>query len=157
MHYAFKDKNSRNISNLDTMRNFHDTYRNDVDATAFYALALLGSAHQGRDNDIYMRAAAALEEAFAAHPDHPGLAHYLIHSYDDPAHASRGLPAARRYFAIAPAAPHALHMTSHIYLAAGMWADVVAAHERAMSVAPGRAGAAGRKGPCCGHASRRLQ
>jgi tetratricopeptide (TPR) repeat protein len=135
------------------MRRVHDTYRDDVDATAFYALALLGSAHQGRDEGIYMRAAAALEEAFAAHPSHPGLAHYLIHSYDAPAHASRGLPAARAYFAIAPSAPHALHMTSHIYLAAGMWADVVAANERALIVAANRAQAAGRRAASCGHAN----
>jgi len=151
--YGAGDKNARDIAYLDVMRRVHDTYRDDVDATAFYALALLGSAHQGRDEGIYMRAAAALEEAFAVHPNHPGLAHYLIHSYDDPAHASRGLPAARAYFAIAPAAPHALHMTSHIYLAAGMWADVVAANERATSVAASRALAAGRRGPSCGHAN----
>jgi tetratricopeptide (TPR) repeat protein len=151
--YGAGDKNARDIAYLDAMHSIHDVYREDVDATAFYALALLGSAHQGRDEGLYMRAAAALEDAFAAHPNHPGLAHYLIHSYDDPAHASRGLPAARAYFAIAPAAPHALHMTSHIYLAAGMWADVVAANERATNVAARRAEAAGRRAPSCGHAN----
>jgi len=151
--YGAGDKIARDGAYLDAMRRVHDTYPDDVDAAAFYGLALLGSAHQGRDEVIYMRAAAVLEEAFAAHPSHPGLAHYLIHSYDDPAHASRGLPAARRYSTIAPAAPHALHMTSHIYLAAGMWADVVAANERAMSVAASRAEAAGRRAPACGHAN----
>src|SRR5258706_396768 len=83
-----------------------------VDAAALYGLALLGSAHAGRDTAIYAQAASALEGAFATHPNHPGVAHYLIHSYDDPEHARLGLPAARRYSGIAPSAPHALHMTS---------------------------------------------
>ena len=151
--YGAGDKNTRDLAYLNAMQSLHGAYADDVDAAAFFGLALLGSAHDGRDEGIYMRAASVLEEAFATHPNHPGLAHYLIHSYDDPAHASRGLPAARRYFAIAPAAPHALHMTSHIYLAAGMWNDVVAANERATSVAAGRARAAGRVPASCGHAN----
>ena len=110
--YGAGDKNTRDLAYLNAMQSLHGAYADDVDAAAFFGLALLGSAHDGRDEGIYMRAASVLEEAFATHPNHPGLAHYLIHSYDDPAHASRGLPAARRYFAIAPAAPHALHMTS---------------------------------------------
>src|SRR5262245_11112898 len=114
------------------MRRLHAAHPDDVDATAFYGPALLGSAHSGRDDAIYLTAAAALEQTFATHPNHPGLAHCLIHSYDDPEHARRGLPAAKKYFTIAPAAPHALHMTSHIYLAAGMWDEVVEANEQAI-------------------------
>jgi tetratricopeptide (TPR) repeat protein len=151
--YGSGDKHARDLAYLNAMQTVHGAYADDVDATAFYGLALLGSAHDGRDEHIYLQAASVLEEAFATHPNHPGLAHYLIHSYDDPVHASRGLPAARRYFAIAPAAPHALHMTSHIYLAAGMWDDVVAANERATSVAANRARAAGRVPAACGHAN----
>ena len=151
--YGSGDKTARDLAYLEDMRRLHGAYPDDVDGAALYALALLGSAHAGRDDTIYMQAAAVLEEAFAAHPDHPGLAHYLIHSYDDPAHASRGLPAARRYSAIAPAAPHALHMTSHIYLAAGMWDEVVAANEQAIAVAAARARAAGRSPGGCGHAN----
>jgi hypothetical protein len=98
-----------------------------------------------------MRAAAELEQAFATHPNHPGLAHYLIHSYDDPEHARLGLPAAKKYFTIAPAAPHALHMTSHIYLAAGMWDEVVEANEQATRVSGERAQKAGRTPAGCGH------
>ena len=151
--YGSGDKPARDHAYLEAMTRVHARYPDDVDATAFYGLALLGSAHDGRDAGIYMRAAAAMEEAFAAHPDHPGLAHYLIHAYDDPVHAPLGLRAARRYSSIAPSAPHALHMTSHIFLAAGMWNDVVTANEQATRVAAARAQAAGRSAGGCGHAN----
>lgn len=151
--YGPGDKNARDLAYLEEMRSIHAGYPDDVDATAFYGLALLGSAHSGRDETIYTAAAAALEAAFAIHPDHPGLAHYLIHSYDDPGHAHLGLPAAKKYFTIAPAAPHALHMTSHIYLAAGMWDEVVAANEQATRVSADRAQRAGRTPGSCGHAN----
>lgn len=147
------DKYKRDRWYLDEMRQLHNAYPEDVDASAFYALALLGSAHDGRDEAVYMAAAATLEEAFIANSNHPGVVHYLIHSYDDPIHAPLGLRAARKYSAIAPAAPHALHMTSHIYLAAGMWDDVVAANERATEVAAERARRAGRLPAACGHAN----
>ena len=145
------DKRERDIKYLDAMRRLRATYPEDVEASAFYALALLGSAHEGRDEAVYMQAAAVLEDLYATHPDHPGIAHYLIHSYDDPVHAPLGLRAARKYSAIAPEAPHALHMTSHIYLAAGMWDDVVAANERATQVAAQRAAKEGRISGSCGH------
>ena len=151
--YGAGDKRARDLAYLDAMRQLHAAWPDDVDAAAFYGLALLGSAHNGRDDATYLRAAEMMERPFAAHPDHPGLAHYLIHSYDDPAHARQGLPAARRYFTIAPAAPHALHMTSHIYLAAGMWDEVVAANEQATRVAAERARSAGRTPGSCGHAN----
>jgi tetratricopeptide (TPR) repeat protein len=151
--YGAGDKAVRDLAYLDVMKRVHADYPDDIEATAFYALALLGSAHGGRDTSIYMQAAAVLEQEFATHPNHPGLAHYLIHSYDDPVHAPLGLRAARRYFSIAPAAPHALHMTSHIYLAAGMWDEVVAANEQAGKVAADRALKAGRKPGTCGHAN----
>jgi tetratricopeptide (TPR) repeat protein len=104
-------------------------YPDDVEAQAFYALSLLGTSHNGRDIPTYMRAAAICEEIFRDHPDHPGAAHYLIHSYDDPVHAPLGLRAARAYSKIAPAAAHAQHMTSHIFLALGMWDETVASNE----------------------------
>ena len=83
----------------------------------------------------YLKAAAILEKQFAKHPDHPGVAHYLIHSYDAPPIAAQGLPAARRYADIAPDAPHALHMPSHIFTRVGAWADSVATNRRSASVA----------------------
>jgi tetratricopeptide (TPR) repeat protein len=151
--YGPGDKRARDLAYLDEMRRVHAAYPDDVDAAAFYALALLGSAHDGRDVAIYMQAAAVLEESFAAHPNHPGRSHYLINSYDDPTHAPLGLRAARRYSSIATEAPHALHMTSHIYLAAGMWDEVVAANEQASTVAAERARRAGQTPGGCGHAN----
>ncbi len=151
--YGAGDKAARDLAYLEQMQQLHAAFPGDVDATALYGLALLGSSHAGRNAAIYARAASVLEPAFAVHPGHPGLAHYLIHAYDDPEHARLGLPAARRYFTIAPAAPHALHMTSHIYLAAGMWDEVVAANEQAQRVAAERARKAGRAPGGCGHAN----
>ena len=103
----------------------------DVEAQAFYALSILGLTDGDRDFATYMKAASVALPIFATRPDHPGAAHYIIHSFDDPAHAPLGLPAARAYSTIAPDAPHAQHMTSHIFVALGMWDDVVGANETA--------------------------
>lgn len=105
------------------------TYPADMEAQAFHALSLLGLNQGVRDIPAYLRAAAIAEQVFRKNPDHPGAAHYIIHSYDDPAHASRGLGAARAYSKIAPGAAHAQHMTTHIFLAMGMWDDVVTQNE----------------------------
>src|SRR6478672_1491518 len=77
-----------------------------------------------------LKAAAILEVQFKKHPEHPGVAHYLIHSYDFPEIAGKGMDAARRYSDIAPAAPHALHMPSHIFTRVGAWKDSAAINER---------------------------
>jgi tetratricopeptide (TPR) repeat protein len=106
------------------MAGVYKNYPDDLEAAAFYALSLLASEP---DNDTTFanrkQAAAILEKLFAVEPDHPGVAHYLIHSYDKPQLAALGLPAARRYAQIAPAAPHALHMPSHIFARLGLWQD----------------------------------
>lgn len=104
-------------------------YPADMEAQAFYALSLLGLNQAIRDVPAYMHAAAIAEEVFRRNSDHPGAAHYIIHAYDDPAHAPRGLHAARAYSKIAPGAAHAQHMTTHIFLAMGMWDDVVTQNE----------------------------
>src|SRR5438552_15568397 len=83
-----------------------------------------------------IRAAAILEPLYPTHLDHPGVLHYLIHAYDDPIHAPLGLRAARRYSTVAAAAPHALHMPSHIFLQLGMWSDVARANEQAYAASP---------------------
>ncbi len=114
------------------MEKLHEKYPNDINATCFYALALLGTSNSGRDVPTYMRAAALMQETFERHPQHPGAAHYLIHAVDDSVHAPLGLRAADAYAKIAPDSPHAQHMTSHIYLALGMWDETVAANERAV-------------------------
>jgi tetratricopeptide (TPR) repeat protein len=103
----------------------------DREAKVFYAASLLGLGQGVRDIPTYLRAAAIVEPVFRENPDHPGAAHLLIHCYDDPGHASRGLRAARAYAKIAPDAAHAQHMTTHIFLALGMWDEVVSQNELA--------------------------
>jgi tetratricopeptide (TPR) repeat protein len=117
------------------MEQLHAKYPEDVDATCLYALALLGTSEAGRDVPTYMRAAALMEEVFERHPQHPGAAHYLIHSVDDSVHAPLGLRAAYAYAKIAPDSPHAQHMTSHIFLALGMWDETAAANEQTIKLA----------------------
>jgi len=141
----------RDVAYADSMAALHAKYPDDVDAAAFHALAILGTAHEGRDFTTYMRSAAILEELFPANPAHPGVAHYMIHSYDDPIHAPLGLKAARVYSRIAPDAGHAQHMTSHIFLALGMWDDVISAHKAAMEVVNRRRAAKSQPPRACGH------
>ena len=128
----------RDRAYADHMRRMHEKYPADDEVTAFYALALLGASHTGRDFAIYMRAAALLEEVSAKNPLHPGAAHYLIHSYDDPIHAPLGLRYADAYAKIAPSAAHALHMPSHIYFALGMWDEASQLNERSARAADER-------------------
>ena len=119
------------------MERLHAEKPNDPEAATFFALALLGLNQGQRDTLTYGRAYAIAESVFVAHPDHPGAAHYVIHAVDDPDHAQLGLRAAQRYGSIASSAGHALHMTSHIFMALGMWDDVVAANEKAQATIPG--------------------
>ncbi len=108
----------------DAMKKVYETYPDDDEAAVFYALSLLASEpHDDATFANRKQAAAILEKLFAVEPDHPGVAHYLIHSYDKPQLAQLGLPAARRYAQIAPASPHALHMPSHIFARVGLWQD----------------------------------
>ncbi len=133
--YGDGTKEERDAKYSAAMASVHEKYPDDVDATAFYALSILGTRAHHRDFATYMRAAALLEEVFPTHQHHPGVLHYLIHSYDDPVHAPLGIRAARLYGSVAPNAAHALHMTSHIYIALGMWGEVIAANRRAIAVA----------------------
>jgi hypothetical protein len=149
--YGEGPKNDRDLKYAEAMRSLHEKYPDDVDARAFHALSLLGTAHEGRDFATYMRAAALLEEVFPANQRHPGVLHYLIHSYDDPVHAPLGMRAARLYGAVAPNAGHALHMTSHIFVAMAMWDDVIDANKRAIDVVNAQRAARGRPPQACGH------
>ena len=101
----------------------------DDEAKAFLALSLLGLNQGVRDVAAYMRAGAIAEDVVRRNPDHPGAVHYMIHAFDDPTHAPLGLPSARAYITIAPGAAHAQHMTTHIFLALGMWDNVVGQNE----------------------------
>lgn len=113
-------------------------FPDDMEAAAFHALAILGTAQGKRDFKTYMKAASVAQTVFERNPSHPGAAHYLIHSFDDPIHAPLGLPAAQVYADIAPAAAHALHMPSHIFVALGMWNRTAASNEDSWRAADNR-------------------
>jgi tetratricopeptide (TPR) repeat protein len=149
--YGEGTKEDRDVRYSLAMAELHQKYPTDVDAAAFYALSLMGSCHNGREIPVYMRALAILEDLFYANPNHPGAAHYLIHATDDPVHAPLGLHAARAYSKIAPSAAHAQHMTSHIFIALGMWDDVVKANETAAAVTNQQNAARQQPPRTCGH------
>jgi tetratricopeptide (TPR) repeat protein len=134
-----RSKEARDDAYAGAMADLAEQYPDDLDAQAFHALSILGTAHEGRDFSTYMRAAAIVEEVFDENPQHPGAAHYLIHAYDDPVHAPLGLRPARIYAEIAPAAPHALHMPSHIFFALGMWDRGAASNVDAYEAAKAKA------------------
>ncbi len=127
-------KVERDFAYSAAMRELSARYPEDLEAKSFYALSILGTTQAVRDFGAYMRAGAVVEEVFAVNPRHPGAAHYLIHSYDDPIHAPLGLRAARVYAEIAPAASHAQHMISHIYVALGQWAESVDSNIKSFAV-----------------------
>jgi len=136
--YGTGEKLARDLAYADAMKRMSDKYPNDDEVKSFYALAILGTSHGGRDFSIYMRAAAVVEQLYAKNPQHPGAAHYLIHAYDDPIHAPLGLRFADAYSKIAPSASHALHMPSHIYVAMGMWDGAASINERSVKAADAR-------------------
>ena len=108
----------------------------DTEARIFHAIALVGAAlPTDKTYANQLRAGAALESLFVKQPNHPGLAHYIIHAYDVPALAERAATAAQRYADIAPSAAHALHMPSHTFTRVGMWQQSVATNQRSMDVA----------------------
>jgi tetratricopeptide (TPR) repeat protein len=149
--YGEGDKLARDRAYSGAMGALSEEFPDDPDASAFFALSLLGTAHEGRDIPIYMKAAGILEPLFCRYPEHPGIAHYLIHACDDPVHAPLALPAARAYSKIAPDAGHAQHMCSHIFLALGLWDDVVSANETAIGVVNRNRSAKGLPEVGCGH------
>ena len=146
-----KPKEERDDLYREAMRRLYEKYPEDHEAATFYALSILGTAHEGRDFTTYMQSASVLEKVWEQNKKHPGAAHYLIHSYDDPIHAPLGLPMAKVYAEIAPAASHAQHMTSHIFVAMGMWDDVVRANEVARDVQNSRFVELGKREVVCGH------
>ena len=108
----------------------------DREATVFYALALNATAlPTDKSYANSLKAAGLLEKIFAEQPGHPGVAHYLIHSYDYPSIAARGLPAARKYLKIAPSVPHALHMPSHIFTRLGLWSESIESNRASAAAA----------------------
>ncbi len=127
----------------DSMARLYQRFPKDVEVAIYYALSQLATAPRTDTTFAQQkRAIAILDPLFAQHPDHPGLAHYVIHATDSPGLARLGLDAARRYAKIAPAAPHAQHMPSHIFVRLGLWNETIASnwksyragHEHAMAM-----------------------
>jgi tetratricopeptide (TPR) repeat protein len=120
------DHRTRALAYERAMERIATRYPADREAAVFYALALnITLDPNDKTYANQLKAAAILEKVFAEQPDHPGVAHYLIHSYDFPPIAAKGLPAAKRYASIAPSAPHALHMPSHIFTRVGSWQESI--------------------------------
>lgn len=134
------DYRTRVLAYEKAMEQMYLHYPEDLEAAIFYALALDEAATivpPDKNYTLQLKAAAVLEKALASQPDHPGALHYLIHSYDFPPLAERGVPAAGQYGNVAPSAPHALHMPSHIYSMLGMWQDSIKSNQAALGVAKG--------------------
>lgn len=120
------DHRTRALAYEKAMEQISARYPADREAAVFYALALnITLDPNDKTYANQLKAAAILEKVFAEQPNHPGVAHYLIHSYDFPPIAAKGLPAAKRYASIAPSAPHALHMPSHIFTRVGSWQESI--------------------------------
>jgi hypothetical protein len=131
----------------DTMARLHRQFPRDVEVTIYYALSHLATAPRTDTTFAQQRRAIALlEPLFAKYPNHPGLAHYVIHATDTPPLAQLGLRAARRYAEIAPAAPHAQHMPSHIFVRLGLWDETIASNWKSYRAGAGYAKARGIPG-----------
>jgi tetratricopeptide (TPR) repeat protein len=131
----------------DTMARLYRDHPGDEEVAIYYALSLVTTAP--RSDTAFAsqkRAAAILNPLFARHPEHPGLAHYIIHANDSPRLAYLGLGAARRYAEIAPSAPHAQHMPSHIFIRLGLWDETINANQKAFDAGLGYARAMGLAG-----------
>ena len=130
------DHRTRAVRYEKAMEALSSGFPEDREGAAFYALALLSTASPAdKTYANQKRAAGILERIFTENPKHPGAAHYIIHSFDSPALAALALPAARSYAKIAPAAPHALHMPSHIFTRLGDWDDSIASNRASAAAA----------------------
>lgn len=134
--FPTRSERSRQESRAKAYEALAQRYPQDDEAQIFSALYIAGTQTQADQTyAAYLKAAKTLETQFAKYPNHPGVAHYLIHSYDAPPIAKQGLVAARRYAGIAPDAPHALHMPSHIFTRVGAWEESIATNRRSAKVA----------------------
>jgi hypothetical protein len=124
---------ARLLAYTEALERMTKRYPGDFEVWAYYALMLQSSAPKSdRTYANQLKSAEILERLFAQAPEHPGAAHYLVHAYDYPPLAQRGLVAAGKYAKIAPAAPHARHMPSHIYSMVGMWEESIASNRAAL-------------------------
>ncbi|HEX9649595.1 MAG TPA: hypothetical protein VGA21_03470 [Cyclobacteriaceae bacterium] len=136
--YGNGTKEENDFEYEDFMKSFSGKFPDDLEIASFYSLSILGTCHGGRDIPSYHRAAAVAEKIYEINPNHPGALHYIIHSYDDPENAVKALDAANNYSKVAPSASHALHMPTHIFVALGMWEDVVRENIRSANAADAR-------------------
>jgi tetratricopeptide (TPR) repeat protein len=134
--FAKHTERERQLSRAKAYEALAAKYPDDDEAQTFYAVYLAGTQLQSEQTyAAWLKAAGILEQQFKKYPHHPGVAHYLIHSYDAPPIAQKGMDAARRYAEIAPDAPHALHMPSHIFTRVGEWNDSAATNLRSAAAA----------------------
>jgi tetratricopeptide (TPR) repeat protein len=130
------DLRTRRLAYEKAMEGLARRYPDDREAETFYALSLQMTVQlTDKTYANQLKSAAILERLAKDQPEHPGIVHYLVHAYDYPAIADRGLPAARLYARIAPNHPHALHMPSHIYTRLGMWQDSIEMNRRSAAAA----------------------
>jgi len=130
-----KDYDKRVSAYSDAMGKLYQQYPKDLEAGAFYGLSLLASARPGDESlAAEKKAVAVLQPLFEQEPNHPGLAHYIIHACDSPQLAEMGLPAARRYAQIASSSAHAVHMPSHIFARLGLWQEDIQANLKSVTL-----------------------
>jgi len=134
--FEHKDQRTRIVAYERAMSDLMTRYPTDTEAAVFYAISLAAAAPPtDKTYANQLKAGAILEPLWVKYPDHPGLAHYIIHTYDYPALADKARAAARRYAGIAPSAAHALHMPSHTFTRVGMWEESVNTNDRSMKAA----------------------
>jgi tetratricopeptide (TPR) repeat protein len=141
------DHMTRTVAFETAMKKLYDSYPDDKETAVFYSLALVAAADPA--DKTYSRqktAGAILKELYAKYPNHPGVVHYMIHTYDSPEMAALGLEAAKRYAAVAPSSAHALHMPSHIFTRLGLWEESIASNLASVASAKCYAESAGIKG-----------
>jgi tetratricopeptide (TPR) repeat protein len=158
MMYGEGSKLQRDQQLLAAMQRMSEQFPDDDEVKLFHSLALLGVSQGDRNVPNFLKAAEIAKAVYTRNPDHPGAAHYWIHGLDDPEHAAGALVAANSLAKIAPTAGHAQHMTAHIFMALGMWDEVVQSNESAIRVV--RAESLAQKLPVtahCGHYGEWLQ
>jgi hypothetical protein len=141
-HWETVDYATRVLAYEKAMEQLYRDYPEDSEAAVFYALAIneaITVLPEDKNFTRQLKAGGILEKVLSTQPEHPGALHYLIHSYDFPGLADRGLAAAQKYGDVASAAPHALHMPSHTYSMLGMWQESIKANQAALAVADGYA------------------
>jgi tetratricopeptide (TPR) repeat protein len=141
------DPRTRSLNFSKAMAQLHNKYPDDKEAAIFYALAL-DAAADATDKTYanQKKAGAILDALYKEQPDHPGIIHYIIHTYDYPGIANLALPAARKYAEVAASSAHALHMPSHIFTRLGMWDDCIHSNIKSVAAAKCYAESAGIKG-----------